>query len=96
MWACDSRPFLKLGLECIDAFQVLDMYTYLGIETGVLKLQLPKDTSLGVIHSSTDAGGLAIPVLALAIPMIRCQRMVKISKGDDPLVICLGNRNNLG
>ena len=52
--------------------------------------------SLGVFHASIDAGGLAIPVLALTIPMIRCQRMVKISKGDDPLVVCLGNRNNLG
>ena len=163
VWACDSRPFLKIGLECIDALQVLDTYKYLGIETGALKpdngpiysnftcnltkldqaplkphqkvelcrdyiipasthtlnfsgpskkalqsldkatrryirrwLRLPRDTSLGVFHASTDAGGLAIPVLALTIPMIRCQRMVKISNGDDPLVVCLGSRNNLG
>ena len=28
-------------------------------------LRLPRDTSLGVFHASTDTGGLAIPVLAL-------------------------------
>ena len=35
-------------------------------------LRLSMDTSLGVFHASTDAGSLAIPVLALTIPMIRC------------------------
>ena len=27
LWSCESRPFLKIGLECIDALQVLDTYT---------------------------------------------------------------------
>ena len=163
VWACESRPFLNIGLENIGALQVLDTYKYLGIETGILKpnngpiycnfnnnlakldraplkphqkvelcrdylipasmhmlnfsgptkrglqsldkatrryvrrwLRLPKDTSLGVFHASTDSGGLAIPVLALTIPVIRSQRMAKILGGDDPLVEILGSRDRLG
>ena len=37
VWACESRPFLNIGLENIGALQVLDTYKYLGIETGILK-----------------------------------------------------------
>ena len=146
VWACESRPFLNIGLENIGALQVLDTYKYLGIETGILKpnngpiycnfnnnlakldraplkphqkvelyrdylipasmhmlnfsgptkrglqsldkatrryvrrwLRLPKDTSLGVFHASTDSGGLAIPVLALTIPVIRAREWQKSS-----------------
>ena len=50
----------------------------------------------GVFHASTDSGGLAIPVLALTIPVIRSQRMAKILGGDDPLVEILGSRDRLG
>ena len=37
VWACESRPFLNIGLENIGALEVLDTYKYLGIETGILK-----------------------------------------------------------
>ena len=48
-----------------------------------------------MVSITTDFGGLVIPVLALTIPIITCQRMIKISNGDDPLDECLGSQNNL-
>ena len=48
-----------------------------------------------MVSITTDFGGLVILVLALTIPIITCQRMIKISNGDDPLDECLGSQNNL-
>ena len=89
-FTCNKIKLSQLFIE--KTLQSLDIATRRYIRRW---LRLPRDNSLGVFYASTDAGGLAIPVLDLTITMIRCQRMVKISKGDDPLVVCLGIRNNL-
>ena len=43
------------------------------------------DTKFDILQVSTD--GLTLPILALTIPMLTCQRMVKISNGDDFVVV---------
>lgn len=49
-------------------------------------LRLPKDTSLGLLHSSAKQGGLNIPCLESSIPIAQKSRFKKLLMNADSLI----------
>ncbi|MGL5101060.1 MAG: hypothetical protein ACRC6N_00485 [Plesiomonas sp.] len=51
-----------------------------------LWLRLPKDTSLGLLHTTSKQGGLNIPSLESNIPLAQKTRFLKLLNGADSLI----------
>ncbi|MGL5293946.1 MAG: reverse transcriptase domain-containing protein, partial [Aeromonas sp.] len=74
---------LVLGEAHRNTLKKMDMLIRRAVR---LWLRLPKDTSLGLLHSTTKQGGLSIPSLQITIPLAQKTRFQKLLRSADSLI----------